>query len=117
MGIKFKISQRLGKNWFPLPRGTVREGSGKLAPTVETPPPSAPPLRKAELFRIHQRKSVRMMTLFRVNREVDRREPKPVTWGPSEFPKPPWLGPGGRPRTQPIGLSSIALNRGYGRVD
>ena len=39
----------------------------------------------------------------------DRREPKPVAWGPSEFPKPPWLGPGDRPKTQPTGLSSMAL--------
>ena len=47
----------------------------------------------------------------------DRREPKPVAWGPSEFPKPPWLGPEGRPRTQPTGLSSMAIKRGYGGVD
>ena len=43
---KFIISQRPGDTWFPLIRGTVREGSGKLALSVETPPPSAPPLGK-----------------------------------------------------------------------
>ena len=39
----------------------------------------------------------------------DRKDLKPAAWGPSEFPKPPWLGPGGRPRTQPIRVSPIAL--------
>ncbi len=42
---------------------------------------------------------------------------KDVAWGPSEFPKPPWLGPGRHPRTQRIGLSRIALGWGCGGVD
>ncbi|WP_163696792.1 hypothetical protein [Adonisia turfae] len=36
----------LGDTWFPLARGTVREGSSILAPLVGTPPPAAPPLLK-----------------------------------------------------------------------
>ena len=40
-----------------------------------------------------------------------------AAWGPSEFPNPPWLGPGRRPRTQRIGLFQIAWVRGYGEVD
>ncbi len=38
--------ERLGNIWFPLRRGIVREGFSKLALSVETPPPKAPPLRK-----------------------------------------------------------------------
>ena len=42
---------------------------------------------------------------------------KGVAWGPSEFPKPPWLGPERRPKTHRTGLFLIVLGWGYGGVD